>query len=157
MNLKLKRTARTPYSEEIVIYDADTRDDNDDAVNLGKLDVHYLGDQIVGTLLIWQEYATGFSRLHGPGSDVTLDTLIDEILAEISEPLGVPAEYGIEVYYPSAANQSFASNYADEGEATQEETFDDEEAYSEEETERDADTSYPPREDDFAKKLQSRP
>ncbi len=148
MNLKLKRTARTPYSEEIVIYDGDTRDDNDDAVNLGKLDVHYLGDQIVGTLLIWQEYATGFSRLHGPGSDVTLDSLIDEILAEISEPLGVPAEYGIEVYYPSAANQSFASNYADEGAASEEEAFDDEEE------EQDAAAPY---EDDFAKKLQSRP
>src|SRR5437764_970621 len=101
MNLKLKVTARTSNSEEIVIFDADTRDENNKAVNLGKLDVHYVGDQIVGTLLIWQEYATGFNRTHAPGSDETMDSLIDEILSEISEPLGVPVQYGIEVYYPS--------------------------------------------------------
>jgi len=78
--------------------------------------VHYVGDQIVGTLLIWQEYATGFNRTHAPGSDVTMDTLIDEILSEISEPLGVPVEYGIEVYYPSVQNHYFVSNYSDEDE-----------------------------------------
>jgi hypothetical protein len=117
MNLKLKVTARTSNSEEIVIFDADTRDENNKAVNLGKLDVHYVGDQIVGTLLIWQEYATGFNRTHAPGSDETMDTLIDEILAEISEPLGVPVEYGIEVYYPSVQNHYFVSNYSDEDEA----------------------------------------
>src|SRR5205814_6936302 len=104
MNLKLKVTARTPQSEAIAIFDADTRDENDKAVNLGKMDVHFVGDQIVGTLLIWQEYATGFNRTHAPGSDVTIDTLIDEILVEVSEPLGVPGEYGIEVYYPSVKN-----------------------------------------------------
>src|SRR5437867_3829200 len=116
MNLKLKVTARTSNSEEIVIFDADTRDENNKAVNLGKLDVHYVGDQIVGTLLIWQEYATGFNRTHAPGSDETMDTLIDEILSEISEPLGVPVEYGIEVYYPSVQNHYFVSNYSDEDE-----------------------------------------
>lgn len=117
MNLKLKVTARTSHSEEIAVFDADTRDENNKAVNLGKLDIHYVGDQIVGTLLIWQEYATGFNRTHGAGSDQNMDTLIDEILAEVSEPLGVPVEYGIEVYYPSVQNHYFISNYSDEEEA----------------------------------------
>src|SRR3982751_6804414 len=121
MNLKLKVTARTSNSEEIVIFDADTRDENNKAVNLGKLDVHYVGDQIVGTLLIWQEYATGFNRTHGPGSEETMDTVIDEILAEVSEPLGVPVEYGIEVYYPSVQNHFFISNYADDEDDEEEE------------------------------------
>src|SRR5881296_1608688 len=116
MNLNLKRVTRTPHSEEISIFDADTRDEHDQAVNIGKLEVHYLDDQIVGTLLIWQEYATGFNRTHAPGSDETMDTLIDEILSEISEPLGVPVEYGIEVYYPSVQNHYFVSNYSDEDE-----------------------------------------
>ena len=112
MNLKLRVTARTAQSEEVAIFDMDTRDENGHAVNIGKLDVHFVDDQVVGTLLIWQEYATGFSRTHGPGSDTTLDTLIDEILGEISEPLGVPGDYGIEVYYPSVNNHYFVSNYA---------------------------------------------
>jgi hypothetical protein len=156
MNLKLKRTARTPYSEEITIFDADTRDDNDDAVNIGKLDIHYIEDQIVGTLLIWQEYATGFARLHGPGSETTLDSLIDEILAEVSEPLGVPAEYGIEVYYPSAANQSFASNYSDEAEEGGTEGVASAGDEFEDVTELEPGTGME-EEDEFARKLQSRP
>ncbi len=116
MNLKLKRMVRTPHSEQITLFDADMRDENGDAVSIGKLEVHYLPDQIVGTLLIWQEYATGYARLHGPGSEDALDALIEQALAEVSEPLGVPAEYGIEVYYPSVSGHSFVSNYADEGE-----------------------------------------
>ena len=30
--------------------------------SIGKIDLHYVEDQIVGTLLIWAEYATAFSR-----------------------------------------------------------------------------------------------
>jgi hypothetical protein len=129
MNLKLKRVARTPYSEQIAIFDADSRDENDNAVNIGKLDLHFVDDQIIGTLLIWDEYAYGFNRLHGPGSEENMDTLIDDILTEATEPLGIPSEYGIEVYYPSAMNHSFVSNYADE---------DEEEATGEEQTDEDA-------------------
>jgi len=118
MNLKLKLVARTSNSEAISIFDTDVNDENGSPVNIGKLDMHFVDDQIVGTLLIWQEYATGYSRTHGPGSDETLDTLIDEILTEATEPLGIPSEYGIEVYYPSVTNHSFISNYAgdEEGE-----------------------------------------
>ena len=121
MNLKLKRVVRTPYSEEIALFDNDTRDENDDAVSIGKLEVHYLSDQIVGTLLIWSEFAQGYNATHGPGSDETLDDVIDAILSEVAEALGVPAEYGIEVYYPSVTNQSFYSNYADDQSSGEEE------------------------------------
>lgn len=127
MNLRLKRVARTAQSEQIAILDADARDEAGNAVNLGKLDLHFVDDQIVGTLLIWQEYATGFSRTHGPGSDETLDTLIDEILTEATEALGIPSEYGIEVYYPSVTNHSFVSNYADEDEEVELDEYDEEE------------------------------
>lgn len=113
MNLKLKRLARTSHSEEIAIFDADNRDANDEAVNIGKLDLHYLDDQVVGTLLIWQEYATGFARAHGAGSDTTMDDLIDQVLTEVTEPLGVPGEYGIEVYFPSTQQHQFVSNYSE--------------------------------------------
>src|SRR5881394_2901093 len=150
MNIKLKTTARTANSEEIAIFDADTRDESGNAVNIGKLDAHFVDDQVVGTLLIWQEYATGFNRTHGPGSDVTMDTLIDEILTQISEPLGVPGDYGIEVYYPSITNHQFVSNYADEDAETEGEDEEYSEDYDEEEEE-------PKDEDEFARQLQSRP
>lgn len=114
MNLKLKCIARTANSEQVALFDADTRDESGNAVNLGKLDIHFADDQVIGTLLIWQEYATGFNRTHAAGSDYTIDNLIDDILTEATEPLGVPGEYGIEVYYPSVLNHTFVSNYSDE-------------------------------------------
>lgn len=120
MNLKLKRTTRTAFSEEILIFDTDYRDENEAAVNIGKADVHYLDEQIVGTLLIWQEFATGYNRSHGPGSTETMDTLIDAIMTEISEPLGLPGEYGIEVYFPSVQNYQFISSYEDGDEEAEE-------------------------------------
>lgn len=146
MNIKLKLTARTADSEELAVFDADTKDETGNAVNIGKLDVHFVDSQIVGTLLIWQEYATGFNRTHGPGSDETMDTLIDEILSQMSEPLGVPADYGIEVYYPSVTNHQFVSTYADEDAESEVEGVE----YEEEEEE-------PANDDDFARRLQSRP
>ena len=85
MNIKMKVTARTAHSEEWAIFDADTRDEREQAVNIGKLDVHYVDDQIVGTLLIWAEYVTNFTRTRAESGE-TITDVIDEILAEISEP-----------------------------------------------------------------------
>ena len=144
MNIKLKLTARTANSEEIAIFDTEMRDEAGNAVNIGKLDVHFVDDQMVGTLLIWQEYSTGYTRTHGPGSDETFDMVIDEILSQVSEPLGVPAEYGIEVFYPSVSNHQFISNYAED---------DDEEPGQEHNGEEEE----PGDEDKFARQLQSRP
>ena len=110
MNLKLRRSARTPHSEEISIFDTDVKDENEERVNIGKLDVHYVDDQIVGTLLIWAEYASNFATAQR-GTPMTMTDLIDEILDEVSEPLGVAAEYGIEVYYPRLDQHEFVSNY----------------------------------------------
>jgi hypothetical protein len=156
MNIKLKRVVRTPYSEEIAVFDGDTRDENNQAVNIGKLEVHYLGDQIVGTLLLWQEFAQGYKTIHGPGSEETIDDLIDAILSEVAEPLGVPAEYGIEVYYPSVTNQLFISNYSgDPGE--DEEEYDDEEYEDDSEEAGEDDESVPGRDDDYYRKLTNRP
>ena len=155
MFIKLKRASRTTHSEEITIQFADERHLNGDEVNIGKLDLHYLGDQIVGTLLIWQEHANAFSQA---GSGIEIDEVINQILTEISEPIGVPSEYGIEIYYPSLAKQDFISNYADdEPERGPQDDFVEAEV---EEIVRQADeqSAYEgPRDDDFAKQLRSRP
>jgi hypothetical protein len=154
MIIKLKRASRTFHSEEITIQFSDDQHLNGDLVDIGKLDVHYLGDQIVGTLLIWQEHANAFSQT---GSGIDLDEVIDEILTEMSAPIGVPSEYGIEIYYPSLAKQDFISNYADE---EQEQPQQNASGGGEEPEAGDADEQLVyegPLEDDFAKQLRSRP
>ena len=156
MNLKLTRSTRTPYSEEISIYDMETRDENDEPVSIGKIDVHYLDDQVVGTLLIWQEFATGYRQAHTPGSPESLDSLIDEILAEVSDPVGVSATYAVEVFYPPFAGQGFVSNYPDdENSDSGAPTVNDEEMGTAGEEVYDADEE--PKENDFADKLRQRP
>jgi hypothetical protein len=127
MNIKLRRTARTPYSEEIAIFDADTRDEGGEATHIGKIDVHYVDDQIVGTLLIWAEFVTAFNRNRGPESEETITDLIDDILAEISEPLGVAPEYGIEVYYPRMDQHEFVANYDEDEDELEVEEYEEEE------------------------------
>ncbi|MEA2573857.1 MAG: hypothetical protein QOH93_1155 [Chloroflexia bacterium] len=114
MNLLLRRSTRTASSEEILIFDSDSRDANGAAVNIGKIDVHYLEDQVVGTLLLWNEFITGFDQSHQGEDDESLDIVIHQIMTEITDTLGVPSEYGIEVYYPSVQNYQFVSSYADD-------------------------------------------
>lgn len=148
MSIRLKRISRTPYSEEITILLSDESRFGDEQMDIGKLNVHYMPDQIVGTLLIWEEHASAFSK----SSDGKLDDIIHEILTEISEPIGVPSEYGIEIYYPPLAKQDFASNYVDD-EDSQPEPDDTEEADEQEGGEHPANEG--PLEDDFAKQLRS--
>jgi hypothetical protein len=156
MNIKLKRSVRTPHSEEIDIFDGDTHDEAGDAVNIGKLEVHYLSDQVVGTLLIWQEYAQGFNRIQD--SRVLMDDLIDAILTEVTEPIGVSSEYGIEIYFPSVINHSFASNYTpDADDLEDEEPTEEDGEESEDEDTEDTNEGTQPRDDDYHKKLAQRP
>jgi hypothetical protein len=151
MFIRLKRISRTPYSEEITILLSDEGRFGDEQMDIGKLNVHYMADQIVGTLLIWEEHAAAFAK--SPGS--TLDDVIHEILTEISEPIGVPSEYGIEIYYPPLAKQDFASNYVDD-EDTEPEAGNTAEALDQADGE-DTPADQEPPEDDFAKQLRSHP
>lgn len=157
MNIKLKRVVRTPHSEEIDIIDSDIHDENDQPVNIGKLEVHYLDDQVVGTLLIWQEFAQGYSRTQGANG--VMDDLIEAILSEVTEPIGVSSEYGIEIYFPSVINHSFASHYSEEDE--DEEGSDDESGEEDESGAEDNHQSVTqhkqPPDDDFYRKLTQRP
>jgi hypothetical protein len=109
MNLKLRRSARTPHSEEIAIFDTDMKNEDEEPASIGKIDLHYVEDQIVGTLLIWAEYATAFTTANQ--GRMTMTDLIDEIVDEVSEPLGVAEVYSIEVYYPRLDQHEFVSNY----------------------------------------------
>ncbi|HET6313393.1 MAG TPA: hypothetical protein VFH60_06120 [Chloroflexia bacterium] len=163
MNLMLRRSTRTATSEEVLIFDADNRDANGAAVNIGKIDVHFLDDQVVGTLLLWNEFITGFDQAHGPQDDESLDVVIHQIMTEITDALGVPSEFGIEVYYPSVQNYQFVSSYADD-EAEDESDVADGGAYGgssavglDTEYLRDEDEEPDANADDFVKRLRERP
>ncbi len=109
MKLKLHRTVRTPSSEEIYIYDLDTNDEAGEPMDIGKMDVHYTNDQIVGTMLFWKDWA------EGSGSDgAAVSTIVDTVLEELSEPLGVSAEYDMEYYICDRDSRQFVSNIDDE-------------------------------------------
>jgi hypothetical protein len=100
---------------------------------------------------------------------MTLDGLIDMILGEASEPLGVPGEYGVEVFYPSVNNHVYASNFADD-ESLEEEEFpagtaaeynvltsgDQAAAYDGADEELEEEIGEPAK-DDFARRLRERP
>jgi hypothetical protein len=114
MKLQQKRTTRTPHSEQIAIYDLDNLDEEEEPVQIGLVDVHYVDDQIVGTLLIAQEYAEGIRKMYGVNVGQTaLDNLISEVLAEVSAPVGVSGTYAFEIYYAPFANHGFFSNYGE--------------------------------------------
>ena len=112
IRVRLKRATRTLHSEQMLIYDIDNLNEEEEPVQIGQLDVHYVDDQVVGTLLIAQEYADGKRQLLGVNmGQAALDNMISEVLAEVSEPVGVPGTYAFEVYYASFSNHGFFSNY----------------------------------------------
>lgn len=128
MKLKLHRTVRTQSSEEIYIYDLDLNDEAGEAVDIGKMDVHYTSDQIVGTVLFWKDWQVG----EAAGSP-NLQEIVDEVLEELAEPLGVSGEYDIEYYICDRDSRQFVSNIDDEFD------FEDDEDFEEDEFDEDED------------------
>ena len=55
MNLKLKRLVRTQHSEQYALFDLSQLDAQQQPMTIGKLDLHYTGEGIYGTILLWDE------------------------------------------------------------------------------------------------------
>ena len=55
MNLKLKRLVRTPSSEQYALFDLEQVDIDDLPMTIGKLDLHYTGEGVYGTILLWDD------------------------------------------------------------------------------------------------------
>jgi len=96
MNLKLKRLVRTTSSEQYALFDLDQRDGRQQPMTIGKLDMHYTGEGVYGTLLLWDE----------PSRQMRADpdqrrTFIHALLHEIAQPMGVPNEYVVEFFAPT--------------------------------------------------------
>lgn len=95
MNLKLKRLVRTSSSEQYALFDLDQVDAEDQLpLTIGKLDLHYTGEGVYGTILLWDEA----TRQLKPSQR---QEFIYALLDEISQPMGVPNEYVVEFFAPS--------------------------------------------------------
>jgi hypothetical protein len=94
VNLKLKRLVRTPSSEQYALFDLDQVDADQLPMTIGKLDLHYTGEGVYGTLLLWDEA----SRRLTPGQR---SAFIRALLDEVAQPMGVPNEYVVEFFAPN--------------------------------------------------------
>lgn len=93
MNLKLKRLVRTQSSEQYALFDLDQSDDDDQPLTIGKVDLHYTGEGVYGTLLLWDETTV---QLHPAQRRDFVNAILDEII----QPMGVPNEYVVEFFMP---------------------------------------------------------
>lgn len=94
MNLKLKRLVRTASSEQYALFDLDQLDHQQQPMTIGKLDMHYTGEGVYGTILFWDDALRELNR-------VRRENLIQALLEEIAQPMGVPNEFVVEFFAPS--------------------------------------------------------
>lgn len=95
MNLKLKRLVRTTSSEQYALFDLDQVDAEDQLpLTIGKMDLHYTGEGVYGTILLWDET----TRHLKPAQR---QEFVYALLDEISQPMGVPNEYVVEFFAPT--------------------------------------------------------
>jgi hypothetical protein len=129
MRLRIKRRIRTADSEQWTLYDGDTLDETGQPQNIGKLDLHYDTEMVYATLLLWSEIATELQ-------DATVKKIIDDVIEEVTEPIGVPADYSLDFFTPSINDYKFYTNYDED---LEDEDFDDED---EDKIERNGNTRY---------------
>ena len=104
MNLKLKRLVRTSSSEQYALFDLDQVDAEDQLpLTIGKLDLHYTGEGVYGTILLWDET----TRQLKPAQR---QEFIYALLDEVSQPMGVPNEYVVEFFAPTIDQYEFFHN-----------------------------------------------
>ncbi|MFN2225069.1 MAG: hypothetical protein ACK2UY_02160 [Anaerolineae bacterium] len=100
MNLKLRRLVRTPSSEQYAIFDLDRTDDAYDPLSVGKIDLHYAGEGVYGTFLMWKGVVKDL-----PTDQVNL--LVEVILQELGEAMGLPSFYAVEFFTPDLKSYVF--------------------------------------------------
>ncbi|MFN2202827.1 MAG: hypothetical protein ACK2UO_16635 [Caldilineaceae bacterium] len=104
MNLRLRRLVRTSSSEQYALFDLDQVEDGSGApATIGKLDLHFTGEGLYGTLLLWDEET---SKL----ADEQREEMVYALLDELSMPMGVPNEYVVEFFAPDLDNYSVFHN-----------------------------------------------
>lgn len=110
MNLKLKRLVRTSSSEQYALFDLDQLDAEQQPLTIGKLDMHYTGEGVYGTVLLWDDASR---QLH----PTQRQKLVRALLEEIAQPMGVPNEYVVEFFAPTLDEYEIFHNVHDENSA----------------------------------------
>jgi hypothetical protein len=132
MYLKLRRLVRTPRSEKIALFDLDERDAVNQPINFGLLHVHYLPDEVRGTLVLapayWQRaqqiarltrrnedplaaYAANrYEAQEATDQDAMLIEFVDRIMREVCEPPGVASACQVLVCFAPPGQRHFLSN-----------------------------------------------
>ncbi len=108
MNLKLKRLVRTPSSEQYALFDLDQADADHQPATIGKLDLHYTGEGMYGTLLLWDDTIRNM-RPH------LRRDFVHALLADLAQPMGVPNEYVVEFFAPTLDHYEVIHNVEVEG------------------------------------------
>lgn len=103
MNIKMRRLVRTPSSEQYALFDPDRTDANYDPLSIGKLDLHYTIDGIYGTFLLWKEVVQDL-----PAGQI--EAIVETILQELAEPMGLPSFYAVEFFSPDLASYQLHSD-----------------------------------------------
>lgn len=109
MNLKLKRLVRTPSSEEYALFDLDQVTADNIPMTIGKLDLHYTGEGVYGTILLWDEASRQLTAAQR-------SAFIHALLGEIAQPMGIPNEYVVEFFAPTLENYHVFHNVGAEEE-----------------------------------------
>lgn len=118
MNLKLKRLVRTQTSEQYALYDLDQIGSGEQPPTIGKVDLHYTGEGVYGTLLLWDESIRALRPTQRRA-------FVNAILAEITQPMGVPNEFVVEFFVPNLDYYELFHNVGiDEGEMEDDEDED---------------------------------
>jgi len=107
VNLKLKRLVRTHSSEQYALFDLDQIDADGTPLTIGKLDLHYTGEGVYGTILLWDEASRQWTPSRRRG-------FIHALLNDITQPMGVPNEYVIEFFAPTLEQYEVFHNVGDE-------------------------------------------
>ena len=94
MNLKLKRLVRTNSSEQYALFDLDQVGADGQPLTIGKLDLHYTGEGVYGTALLWDEASRKLPQ-------AARQRFIRALLNELTQPMGVPSEFVVEFFAPS--------------------------------------------------------
>ncbi len=100
VNFKLRRLVRTSSSEQ---YALSFLSDGSDPVSVGKLDLHYTDDLIIGTFLVWD-------MLFAKMNEEMLRSFIDGLVADLSEAIGLPAQYVVEYFRTDKESFHYFSN-----------------------------------------------
>lgn len=105
MNLKLKRLVRTHSSEQYALFDLDQMTSERQPMTIGKLDLHYTGEGVYGTILLWDEASRQLKPTHRRD-------FIRALLTEITQPMGVPNEFVVEFFAPTLEQYEVFHNVA---------------------------------------------